>query len=104
MNYTLSLPAQRKHRLAVSAYFFLAGLCFSSWTSRIPDIQQKLHLDIASLGGVLFSLPIGLLTSLPLAGWLVARFGSRPIAILAALLYAGTLPTLGLVNTTWQLV
>ena len=104
MNFTLSLPPQRKHRLAVSAYFFLAGLCFSSWTSRIPDIQQKLHLDNASLGGVLLGLPIGLMTSLPLAGWLVARFGSRPIAIFAALLYAGTLPTLGLVSTPWQLV
>ena len=94
----------RQNRIAVSAYFFLAGLCFSSWASRIPNIQQHLHLDNASLGGVLLGLPIGLLTSLPLAGWLVARFGSRPIAISAAILYATTLPTLGLVNAAWQLV
>jgi len=94
----------RQNRIAVSAYFFLAGLCFSSWASRIPNIQQKLHLDNASLGGVLLGLPIGLLTSLPLAGWLVARFGSRPIAITAAILYASTLPTLGLVNAVWELV
>jgi MFS family permease len=104
MSYSLSLPAMRQNRIAVSAYFFLAGLCFSSWASRIPNIQQHLHLDNASLGGVLLGLPIGLLTSLPLAGWLVARFGSRPIAISAAILYASTLPTLGLVNAAWQLV
>jgi MFS family permease len=102
MNY--SLPPMRQNRIAVSAYFFLAGLCFSSWASRIPNIQQKLHLDNASLGGVLLGLPIGLLTSLPLAGWLVARFGSRPIAITAAILYASTLPTLGFVNSVWELV
>src|SRR6201996_367687 len=104
MSYTLSLPPRRMHRIAVSAFFFLAGLCFSSWASRIPNIQQKLHLDNAALGGVLLALPTGLMTSLPLAGWLVARFGSRPIAIAGALLYASTLPVLGMVGAAWQLV
>jgi MFS family permease len=104
MSYSLSLPPRRLHRIAVGAFFFLAGLCFSSWASRIPNIQQQLHLDNAALGGVLLGLPVGLLTSLPLAGWLVARFGSRPIAISAALLYAGTLPVLGMAAAAWQLV
>jgi MFS family permease len=100
----LSLPPRRIHRIAVSSYFFLAGLCFFSWASRIPNIQIKLHLDNAALGGVLLGLPAGLMVSLPLAGWLVARMGSRPIAMTAALLYAGTLPVLGLVTQAWQLV
>ena len=104
MNLLLSLPVRRVNRIAVSAFFFLAGFCYSSWCSRIPDIQQRLHLDNAALGGVLLGLPIGLLTSLPLAGWLVARCGSRPIAITAALLYAATLPVLDLVAAPWQLV
>jgi MFS family permease len=99
-----SLPPRRLHRIAVSCFFFLAGLCFSSWASRIPDIRLKLHLDNAALGAVLLGLPAGLLTSLPLAGWLVARFGSRPIALFAALLYAITLPSLGLAAAPWQLV
>jgi MFS family permease len=100
----LPLPPRRLHRIAVSCFFFLAGLCFSSWASRIPDIRLKLHLDNAALGAVLLGLPAGLLTSLPLAGWLVARFGSRPIALFAALLYAVTLPSLGLAAAPWQLV
>lgn len=104
MRLPLSLPPRRSNRLAVSAFFFLAGLCFSSWASRIPNIQQHLHLDNAALGGVLLGLPCGLMTSLPLAGWLVARFGSRPIAITGAILYAATLPMLGLVDAAWQLV
>ena len=100
----LPLPPRRLHRIAVSCFFFLAGLCFSSWASRIPDIRLKLHLDNAALGAVLLGLPAGLLTSLPLAGWLVARFGSRPVALLAAILYAITLPSLGLAAAPWQLV
>src|ERR1700689_2559744 len=100
----MALPPRRIHRIAVSSYFFLAGLCFFSWASRIPNIQTKLHLDNAALGGVLLGLPAGLMVSLPLAGWLVARMGSRPIAMTAALLYAGTLPVLGLVTQGWQLV
>ncbi|HVS96128.1 MAG TPA: MFS transporter [Puia sp.] len=104
MNFLLSLPVRRINRIAVSAFFFLAGLCYSSWCSRIPDIRQRLHLDNAALGGVLMGLPVGLLTSLPLAGWLVAKYGSRPIAITAALLYASILPVLDLVSAPWQLV
>src|ERR1700761_8590765 len=98
------LPIRRLHRITVSAFFFLAGLCFSSWASRIADIQLHLGLDNAGLGAVLLGLPAGLLASLPLAGWMVARFGSRPVALFAAFLYAVTLPVLGVVQAPWQLV
>src|SRR5882672_7818333 len=104
MSNTPEFPAHRIHRIAVSSFFFLAGLCFSSWASRIPDIRLRLHLDNAGLGAVLLGLPAGLLTSLPLAGWLVAKFGSRPVATLAAIFYACTLPFLGLAAAPWQLV
>jgi hypothetical protein len=30
-------------RAAVGAMFFMAGLCFASWASRIATIQQKLN-------------------------------------------------------------
>lgn len=100
----IKFPQKRIARIAVSCFFFLAGLCFSSWASRIPNIQQKLHLSNAGLGGVLLGLPAGLLTSLPIAGWLVAKFNSRPVVIAAAILYGCTLPLLGLVQQTWQLV
>ena len=100
----LPLPPRRIHRIAVSSYFFLTGLCFFSWDSRIPDIKAKLNLNIAGTGAVLMSLPVGSMVSLPLAGWLVARIGSRPVAIAAGLLYAVVLPLLGSVTQIWQLV
>ena len=105
LNYlTNYLPHRRIYRIAVSSFFFMAGLCFSSWASRIPAIQLRLHLSNAGLGAVLLALPTGLLISLPIAGWLVARVGSRSIVIGAALLYALTLPMLGMAKNTAQLV
>ena len=92
------------HRLAVSASFLLQGLCFSTWASRIPTVQQRLHLSETELGGVLLAVPVGLLVSLPLTGWLVARHGSRLLTVAGVLLYAGTLPLLGLAQTTPQLL
>jgi MFS family permease len=91
-------------RLSISAFFFLAGVCFASWASRIPDIKQFLHLSDGGLGAVLLALPVGLLISLPFSGWLVTHFGSRQMVIPAAVSYALLLPLLGLVQTAWQLV
>lgn len=100
----MPLAQRRLHRIAVSSFFFLAGVCFFSWASRIPDIQAKLQVNNAALGGILLCLPIGLLTSLPAAGFLVAKYGSRIIVILSAILYAATLPMLGIAGSTIQLM
>ncbi len=99
-----ALRPRHIHRLAVSASFLLQGLCFSTWASRIPTIQQRLHLSETALGGVLLAVPVGLVASLPLTGWLVARYGSRNITVIAVLLYSGVLPLLGLAQTTTQLM
>lgn len=102
---SLAAPRPRHvHRLAVSASFLLQGLCFSTWASRIPTVQQRLHLSETELGGVLLAVPVGLLASLPITGWLVARYGSRAVTVAAVLLYAGMLPLLGLAQTTTQLM
>ena len=90
-------------RVAIGIYFFMAGLCFASWASRIPDIKRSLHLDDAALGSILLALTFGLLTSLPLSGWLVSKFGSRYILMGATVLYACTLPVIGFAKAGWQL-
>jgi MFS family permease len=103
----VSIAASRPrhvHRLAVSASFLLQGLCFSTWASRIPTIQQKLHLSETALGGVLLAVPVGLIASLPITGWLVAKYGSRNLTVISVLLYSGVLPLLGLAQTTTQLM
>jgi MFS family permease len=94
----------RKYRIATSVFFFIAGLTFSTWASRIPAIQTKLHLSDAGLGSVLFALPAGLMTSLPVSGWLVSRFGSRPMVIVGSVFYPLILLILGSSTSVLQLV
>ena len=105
MNPAISLDFPRKiYRVAVGSIFFLYGLCFASWASRIPNIQQQLALSDTMLGIVLFTLPVGLMLSLPIAGWLIAKTGSRKVLIVATLVYCVTLVTLGLAQNVWQLI
>lgn len=93
----------RIYRIATSVFFFVAGLTFATWASRIPDIQSKLQLSDAGLGGVLFALPAGLMASLPLSGWLVGKFGSRKLVMAGAILYPMTLILLGVAGSIWVL-
>lgn len=87
----------------MSAFFFLSGLCFASWASRIPDISLRLGLDEGRLGQLLLALPVGSLASLPLAGALVHGWGSRRTTLLAGVLYVGCLQLLGAANNFWAL-
>jgi len=77
----------KKRRIALSSLFFLSGLCFSSWASRIPDVQIKFSLSDGQLGTLLLGMPLGSLIALPLAGWSVHRFGSRAVVLIACLGY-----------------
>ena len=94
----------RKYRIATSIFFFIAGLTFSTWASRIPAIQAKLELSDAGLGAVLFALPAGLMTSLPVSGWLVSRFGSGPMVIVGSVFYPLILLLLASSTSVLQLV
>ncbi|SET48993.1 MFS transporter [Hymenobacter actinosclerus] len=97
-------PTPQQHRWAVAAAFAVQGLCFATWASRIPAVQHQLGLSAAALGGVLLALPVGSVGTLPLAGWLVSRFGSRRVVVLGMGLYALVLPLLGLAATVPQLL
>ncbi|MBU3744742.1 MAG: MFS transporter [Sediminibacterium sp.] len=91
------------HRWAVSALFFASGLTFSSWASRIPEVQSIHHLSEGELGGVLFALPVGSLISLPFWGWMIARFGSKKMLMIGISLYAALLLLISFTQTTLQL-
>ena len=94
----------RTYRLAVSCLFFLQGLSFASWASRIPSIQQAIGLSDVALGMVLFALPVGSMISVPFSGWLVSKYGSRRVAANALLFYSLFLVFIGLANSVALLV
>jgi MFS family permease len=81
-----------RSRLAVSALFFINGAVLASWVPHIPAVKQAHGISDASLGLVLLAMAAGSVVALPLAGWLVARLGSRVVASCAALVFCLALP------------
>lgn len=96
-------PLRLTPRISVSLLFFAAGLTFASWASRIPDVQRLYQLGNGALGAVLFALPAGSLISLPLWGWMIAKYGSKSMSALGLLLYPVLLCVIPMMTTTWQL-
>lgn len=94
----------RLNRIAVGVIFFMHGLCFASWASRIPTIQENLQMSSSRLGAVLFALPVGFFFSLPLAGLLVGTLGSKRVVILSAILYSSSLLCIGISSNIVALV
>jgi MFS family permease len=90
-------------RFATNILFFLCGLSFASWASRIPDVKESLELGDAALGSVLFAMPIGSLSALPVAGILINKYSSRKITLFSMLFYFVSMPLLGNANSVIQL-
>ena len=93
-----------RKRIAVAAYYFVPGVVFASWASRIPDVKQMLHLSNGQLGSVLFAIPIGQLLMMAFSGVLVSKFGSKKMILLAEVLYALVLFSMGSSSTVFQLI
>jgi len=91
-------------RMVVGVMFFLAGLCFASWASRIVTVQQTLGLTDAALGAILFSLPVGLMLSLPFSGWIITVIGSKRLLIISLTFYCLALVSLSLAQNIFQLI
>lgn len=86
----------RTARFAVAGLFFMNGVLFASWVSRIPAVQAALGLNHQALGLVLLGVALGALVAMPLAGWYVSRVGSHRVTQFTAVAYLATLPWLAL--------
>lgn len=74
-------------RIALGVFFFLSGLSFATWASRIPTIKIFYHLNEAELGTLLLAMPISSLLGLPISGWLVSKFDTRKPLLISFLLF-----------------
>lgn len=92
------------HRFSLSAYFFLSGLCFASWASRIPTIKASFNLNDAQLGSILLVMPLAALAGTVASGWLVSKFDSRGPLCVSFVCFAITLVGISLVGTIFLLV
>lgn len=70
---------RRRHGL--EAAFFLIGLVFASWVSRLAAVRHDLGLDNAEMGLLLFTLAVGAMTGILASGVLTSRFGTRRLIV-----------------------
>jgi len=88
-----SIGPVRAATRATYLVFAVSGFGFASWASRIPQVKARLGLDPSALGLLLLAIALGSVVSLPLAGTLVARWGSRWTATAMATLSTAALLT-----------
>lgn len=74
----------RKSRWAVNSIFFTNGVLYSTYVSRIPDIQRYYQLDYQGVGFVLLTGAIGSLVAMPFTGGLIARWSSKKVTLVAS--------------------
>ena len=86
----------RQARNATYAAFIGSGFAIASWASRIPQVRDRLSLDSAELGLVLLAIAAGSVLSMPTAGAVVGRFGSRRTVSVMAVLLAVALTVVGI--------
>ena len=84
-----------RKRVAVAAYYFVPGLVFASWASRIPDVKHLLHLNNGQLGSILLAIPLGQLLMMGFSGVLVSKLGSKKMLVVAEVFYAAVLLAMG---------
>jgi MFS family permease len=98
------METKDRQRFFLNVFFFLSGICFSTWTSRIPTIKEFFDYNDAELGTVLLFMPIGSLAGLPLSGWLVSKFDSRQPMTAGVILLAIAMVFIGWAPNTFLLI
>jgi len=86
-------------RIAVTAVFVAHGLLFASWTAHIPHIMRHLGLTDGTLGIALLGAPVGSVTAMLLASYLIPKLGSRRVVQVALVGYCATGPLVGLTGS-----
>lgn len=98
------MKTKQIQRMALSAYFFLSGLCFASWASRIPTIKSIYKLNDAELGTVLLVMPLAALVGTLASGWLVSKFDTRHPLFYSFVLFSLALIGISFAETLFVLV
>ncbi|WP_417886990.1 MFS transporter [Zunongwangia sp.] len=98
------MQVKHQQRLALSICFFISGLSFSTWASRIPSVKELFDLNEAQLGSLLLVLPIGNIVGLPISGWLVSKFDSRNPLLAGIILIAISLAGIGWSTNIYTLI
>ncbi len=98
------MDLKNRQRIFLSVFFFVSGVCFSSWASRIPTIKTFFGYNEAELGTILLFMPLSSLIGLPVSGWLISRYDSRIPMLFAFTVLALALLSIGFATTGFVLI
>jgi MFS family permease len=86
-------------RLAVSSLFLLNGTFAGAWAPKIPEFASRLSLSESGLGLMIMCFGIGSLVLMPIAGFLIAHYGTTRRVKAASVLFLLPLILLSLAPT-----
>lgn len=81
----MHVTAFRRSQLAIAALFCVLGFQYGTWAARIPALKAELDLTPAEVGVLLLACGVGAAVSFPVVATLMARLGSRRLAVLSGL-------------------
>lgn len=90
------LATERRMRRAVLAVFAVDGFGFGIWAAHLAAFKSVLRLSDGGLSVALFAMVMGSLVSMPWAGRIISREGSRRVVVGAASVYCLMLPLIAL--------
>lgn len=80
---------------ATTVLFLVHGLIVATWVSRIPAVQSALRLNNGILGLALLSTAVGGVSTIPLAGFLISKFGSKKICVVSSMAFCLSVTLMG---------
>ena len=75
----------QRAKIAVRAAFITNGATVGALVARLPDFKRQLDASTGEVGRMLFCISFGVLFTLTFIGKVIAKRGSRPIAVLGSI-------------------
>ena len=80
---------------ATVVLFLVHGLIVATWVSRIPAVQSALGLNNGVLGLTLLSSAVGAVSTIPFAGFLIGKFGSKKVCVVSSVMFCLSVTLMG---------
>ncbi len=97
-------PQDRRALAAVAAQFWVNGMVYAAIVPRLPDIRDRLSLDISTLGLILTVSALGGLIGSAFGGPAIVRYGTKRCIAVGSIATLALLPTVGFAPTAFALV
>jgi len=79
----MELKNIKRWHFAVSTIFFFMSVGLTALYTRMPEIKEFLSINSAQLGILLLAGAAGSMSTLPISGKLIARYGTKPLISIA---------------------